>query len=845
VGFAARVWKRVRSPGRGDPAERVCARQTFPRFAIAFLIAGAFGAAHLLHPGSDVLPITADSAKYHALAQGVERLIHEQGLLQDLLRDRLPSAERDSLGIDRWEFQHAPAYVVPLGIAYAVLPNNAGTGRALALLLYAASAGLIVLLGRYLLGRRLPWVAFAGYLLYLPFLYYGLGIATEPHATFTLLLVCWLLVRFHRRPGRSRALPAGLGLALLFLAKTTFRALAVLILLGEIVALARKRRWPQLGRLALAAVVPVGLWFGALALAGAPLNPLAQTGEQALWLYRGNYVPDQGWETVGLGDALGPELREAGDAAARRWPAGLSEGEYVREMYSRGFRLTLAHYPVEWILLVWKKFGLFWTTPAIKIYLQGFFGAWPVPRWLHALLFPLGLLGVAVAARRMPHLWMPAALVLGVSGIHAVSHLVARYQLPVLPIWFIYALLGSKAILVTGRRLVRRDGFRGVRQLPWGWLIVGVVACLVGGLLAGAPLPTSRATARVLYGIGALLCGLCAFATLPMLRAAGLRVRPVGRYRWQMLWLAPLLFCVAMTGRFLSERDWDQFHCTLDRPGQALVQRIRIPTEDLARAGGVDSAWVEIDMIRSPKGSFRLDLLLQGQPVKTFRDTLEGRYAAFLFDSETHAVQDRYRRVAQVYDSYVRGYLNRRHGDESIGFDYFRRWVKVGIPLEALRADTLEVELRLVEASDGAWVKIYADRGSGVGVAQRCEGPAIGENPFEHSSYRAEFFAGDREKMDARLIRPRTLKSPWVQSLRREHGRLTEDLAPGWGRRAGDLRVRLHLRLAGRMVVREADGQLKRVWTAKPRVGDRSLSADEMRQFQWWRDEFFDGTWVL
>ncbi|NTU63100.1 MAG: hypothetical protein HGB05_06780, partial [Chloroflexi bacterium] len=71
--------------------------------------------------------------------------------------------------------------------------------------------------------------------------------------------------------------------------------------------------------LACSIVRPTWRASARLAVARVPFNPLARTGEDALWAYRGNYVPDQGWETTGMGDAITPELQAQTKAAVRRF----------------------------------------------------------------------------------------------------------------------------------------------------------------------------------------------------------------------------------------------------------------------------------------------------------------------------------------------------------------------------------------------------------------------------------------------------------------------------------------------------------------------------------------------
>jgi hypothetical protein len=152
--------------------------------------------------------------------------------------------------------------------------------------------------------------------------------------------------------------------------------------------------------------------------------------------------------------------------------------------------------------------------------------------------------------------------------------------------------------------------------------------------------------------------------------------------------------------------------------------------------------------------------------------------------------------------------------------------------------------LRLASARDGAWVRIYGDRYQkqpGLFV-----GPAVGENPYEHSDYRAEFLAGDRERMDARLTRPCTRWSRSREALRRgSDGRWTADLDPGWRRVGGDLRVHLRVGMQGELIRRTVNGREQATWVERPRPGDVRYDKQELRRLQWWRDSYFDGTRIL
>lgn len=814
-------------------------------FGGAFLLALLIGFAQLSSPRTERPPLSGDSAKYHALAEGVEQLLTQPALWPDLLTGDLAPEVREELGLDRWEFQHAPAYVIPLGLGYALMPNNEGVGRAFSLIFYAASAGLLLVISRRLLGPYWCWLALAGYLLYLPLLYFATGIQTEGFGGLVLLLVSYLLLQWHRRPRRSTAVRLGLGLALLFLAKTTFRPLALLFLAGELGWLLRGREKRRFGLpLALAALVPLGLWYGALLAAHIPVENVSRTGESQLWLYRGNYVPNQGWETTAMGDPINEIIDEAGKELREAGGDEMTPDERQRELYGRALRKALARYPTSWVALVAKKARLFWTYPARKTSLPTVLGDYWIPRWIHLCLYPLGLLGLAVLLRRSPALCLPALLALGVSGVHALSHLVARYQIPALPIWGIIALVGLRAIPVTLRRLWARRASLPRKDMRWGLPLLAALLVILGWGLTAPALGRSVSSGWRWYVLGATLLGLGLALLGPFLAFLGRLADGARRRSAWWLGVGPLIFGLTAVGEILSEPDWDAFSATLRKPGDMLIQRIPVGNPQLTKPELFTGAWLEIDLLRSIEGSFALEVSAGGEHLQTFTDSLGAAYESFLFDPAIHPAQDRYRRWADKCAHFVDRRLAREYGERNPRFDYFRRWVRVPVPQRLLGGDFLQVELKLTNATGGGWIRVYGDRFPEQGEGRGFHGPAMGENPNDFSHYRAEFFGGDRERMDARLTCRHLLRSREAVSQRLQGGRRVR-LGDRPGQGAGELRVRLRVALQGALVYRDDEaGASQRIWTLTPQPEDRLVDPAGIRKFRWWRSAHFDGTWI-
>ena len=121
--------------------------------------------------------------------------------------------------------------------------------------------------------------------------------------------------------------------------------------------------------------------------------------------------------------------------------------------------------------------------------------------------------------------------------MHAVTHLVARYHLPVLAIWMRLRDPGREGGHRDRTPVARAGSRAAIRELRLRWVAVALGALLAGLLLLAPPVPVAAPGCAILHGVGALLlaCAPLAFAPLVALiaRRAYPRMRVV-RARW--LW---------------------------------------------------------------------------------------------------------------------------------------------------------------------------------------------------------------------------------------------------------------------------------------------------------------------
>lgn len=812
--------------------------------ACVAVLALALTLPNLWGPQDRLYPLQGDSVEYQEAAQGVGRFLEElPDAAGKMLRGRFGEAERRRYGFDGWILQHATSYVASLGALYSSTGGVPASGRALTAFFFAAAAALLFLLTRGSFGVPSAVIATALFLFWPAHIYYGTAIMTEVPMIFFALAAAAALEWTRESRSPAAIVLGGVFLAIVALAKVTLRLVIVPALLLDLLPRLRQAGSVRHLLLRIAGVVVVlGLWGGFLRLAGMPGDPRTADGETDLWIYRGNYVPDQGFETVGLGDVATPEILRA-----LRATEDLPLSEQRKEGYRLAWRKTISEYPKRWVALVFSKLGWFWTYPAVKEDVGTWFGSLPPPIRLQPILVLLGALGVSLVLLRGWGGLLPALFALYLSAVHASTHLVSRYDIPAVALILPYS-------AYAGYRLVAGIA-RAFRERTGGLLSGGgtaVFGAAIPALLAsGVAVATGRDVWRSLLGIepGAAQ----SLQTWVTAAALGLWMLPVVRlhrlsgHRWGRSILAaaifPGLLCLVQTAQRYGDRDPDQFKARLEREGDCVVQTIALPPD--LRWASVKDAEICLDLLPSVQPGYTVAVRVNGREVRRFTGRLESRPEDFLLDPVVHAVQDRYARVERALKSHEEGFLRARYPET--GYEYYRQWYRVPVPIDLVRGqDSVRVELEFLSARGTGWVDCYGDE-----IIQRTregrreiEAPAFLENPYELSSYRFALFASDREKADARLIRPMRLWSPAASSSFLRDGRRLPDLSPARGRQTGEYRIRLRLGLEGRLVYRpdpDEPGESEEVWAVHPRPDDRPLNPDDIRVLSARRNRFFGG----
>jgi len=792
---------------------------------VFFVLALLIGIARIAGPASQLYPVEGDSAKYNQIAQGFATLYsHPIDALGLWFSHHATPADLHRYNFDSWVLQHAPAYTAYLGIGYLITGNAVASGRFLTVLLFAAGAVFIYRIAREFFGKWPAILAGSLFILWPANWSYAPAILTEIPVTTAALGASYVLMRTARSGSKRAWILGGIALGVLVLTKTTLRYVAVPWILVEALVDRRAGRKIVLRRAGFRCAGWAGMWIlWVIFLWGFNLspNPLGQSGDDWLWIYRGDHVPDRGWELVGLGDAYSPELIAAGQETQN-----VPEDRQKREMYKKAFLETLRRDPRGMAALVLAKAGIFWRFPAVKTYQSAGPISLPPPARVQPALAVAALLGVVLCIGANGRRCIPAVFPIYLMMLHSATHLVSRYNAPAVPFAMLYG-AGSLGIVVPAarREIVHlRAGLRVIAgrlrplSAPLAFAIAGVILCAV--LL------------RFRGGIASLGPWVAGAGLLPLLsRAMG--AGALGRIR-AVAFAVPL--CLISSGSVASDPLPGQGRIHLSRPGDGVRVKLHLPPG--VKPESFTAAEVLLDLLPSERGAMTLSIRLSGREIACFAGRPPSGPDCFLLDAQVHGAEDRYRRVLRSLDRHLNEFVRRHRGMETAGYDYYRQWYRVPCdPAVAFASSDPVLEIVLVDTRGGS-CDVFYDQGApatGDSGGRTIEMPAFFENPYELSSYRFDALASNRLEADARLARPIPVHSERAGASRFDASGNTKPIR-------GEPRIRLRGRVPGGYGFVDRPGRDPQPeWVSDPSKAIRMLAPPEIRMMQADRDRYFDG----
>ena len=369
-------------------------------------------------------------------------LIHDSALFNYLAHKILAG----HLVLDK-VFYISPLYSYFLALVYAVLGDSFTAVRVVQFVL--GSLGVVVLfdLGRRYLPRGAAFAAALYAAFYAPFLFFEGSILGTSVSLFLLLVAVWLADLFRDRPVGWIAFLSGLTLGL----GGTGRPNALLIALAVGVAIwmwARpSRRLVTFALWAIGLALPIGATVVHNYLAGHDFVVLTTHG--GINFYIGNHQGASGvWEAPeGMEASVSAiNLEEATRVAEQHAGHPLKPSQVSNYWYRQGLRY-IVHHPFGWLLLLAKKFVLFFDPYEVPLnfeyaFHQQFSWLLSIPLTNFAFLMPFAVLGLILAwpeRRRF-------ALLYGVVALHTLSVVLffvsGRYRLMVVPYFILFAAYG-------------------------------------------------------------------------------------------------------------------------------------------------------------------------------------------------------------------------------------------------------------------------------------------------------------------------------------------------------------------------------------------------------------------
>jgi len=387
-----------------------------------------------------------------------------------------------------------PLYAYFMALVYAVVGATPAAIKGVQCGLGVATVGLVALLARECFDRRAALAAAAIAAGYEMLIFYGGTLLVVNVQVPLVLLLVWMAVRALRDPTALRWLVCGLLCGLCALARQTDLLFAPALLLGLFVL---DRSIPALQRARLAALFVAGV---AVLLLPFTLHNYRASGDFVLVnatgganLYMGNNSYTDGtWVPPPIGRRIDNPIamREAFTRAAEAHAGRELLPSEVSAFWAREALAFIAAEPGRWLALELRKLALFfnarevWNIRAIDVE-RNFSAVLRLPLLRYGVVAPLGLLGIALSARRWRALF-PLHAMLGVYLAAAlVFFVLARYRIGGVPLLVIFA--GFALVWLWDAARARR-----VRALA-------VAAVALAGLTAFVHLPTGEDSLHMAY----------------------------------------------------------------------------------------------------------------------------------------------------------------------------------------------------------------------------------------------------------------------------------------------------------------------------------------------------------
>jgi hypothetical protein len=413
------------------------------------------------------------------------------------------------------------------------------------------------------------------------------------------------------------------------------------------------------------ALIPAVLAFAILALPWmftlkAVFGQWLAPGQGGLALYIGQRQETAGWQD------------DFWFAEIPGWDAETASALPTEDEYKRAAFKEIGKRPADFALLFFDKNARMWSRPQNEFSVDFVLPArfW---RAAHLAVMLLGLAGMIAAVAAFPAAALPAVLILHACITHGLTIALARYNLPFMTVWIVYAAWGAAA----GPGFVARS-IENARLK-----VVLAASCALFALYSlKLNLFAMEAPGAAFKSLG--LLALAGFGIVFLAGCSRAAIRANARPAWRA---ASVLFTAAvfasLAAMVLAGRDNLSWAHTFSNDHRGIEQVIE--PRDLP-IGDIRSVTLFLDAQTRPTDLSPLEIRFNGTVVKRAGEPVRERPGFFGFLSGTY---EHYRRV------------------QGLEYTDFRQWFAFPVDAELLRErNRIQV---LCKGGPGQWCRVHGD----------------------------------------------------------------------------------------------------------------------------------------
>jgi hypothetical protein len=526
-------------------------------------------------------------------------------------------------------------------------------------------------IGRRLFGEKVGFLASMLTVVYIPLILFTTKLFQETFITLLLLLTLLMFIRAIQIKSIGSFLFGGFCLFLLVTGRLVFMYLFLFMCICLCYLILKyingKFLIKAISVTIISFFIPLLLWMFLIFLEFGRFGSI-MVGPGAVNLYRSNLVLTEGEVSDENRLSLGPHLVERLKKKGFVWEDGLTRKWPPENVLYKAALREFQENPTGVVLVVLNKTRSLFLSVASRD---------PFTRLLHTFAIYTAVIGMVLAFFKKRISILLSIVVVYLSAVHSLVAVEPRYNIPFMPIMFIFS---SYFVFSAAESYLSLDRKRK-NTVILTFIVVGITYLLtkiisipILLLLINKMLPEKAMVIN-------LLVKNCLIVSLVGLIYA-LFDKLLNKKEKIITSLLPCLcFGILFNSGVLFQKDWKTWKVELHGREMRVRQEIVLSMDSIKDARG---AYLKIDMEQSnePIGSLRI--MVNGEPIKVYQKSLSVENEPFFYFEYQYLVSDPAR---------------------------IRRWFSIPVSLSALKNDNpVDIELIYEDPGSGkGWVKLYGD----------------------------------------------------------------------------------------------------------------------------------------